>query len=604
MAPLPALLFGIALLLPAQPQEPLSNLREGHPRLILLDSDLGGIRTLIRRDRLARQIYERLLEEAEEVERAPLVKYEPVRGRLLATSRQCVDRMYTLGLLYRLDGHRRYLDRAVRELRAAAGFPNWNDNFLDKAEMIHAVAIGYDWLYNSLSPADQALIRNAIVEKGLRDALPIYEEKRWWAANRFNWNPVCNGGVGLGALAVADQEPALARTVLRYALESLPLAMESYAPDGGWAEGPEYWHYATRYAVYFLTGLRTALGRDFGLSAREGFNKAGDFRIYATGSSGKLFNYADCSENPEGAPEMFWLAARFRQPVCARYQRERIEASSSSHALDLVWYQPKQTSPRQARWPLDAYFRGTEVAMFRSSWEDPNAIFVGVKGGQNRGGRGHAHLDLGSFVLDAGGTRWALDLGRENYNVPEYFGKLRFTYYRTRTESHNTVLIDNENQDPTAEAPISGHAFRPEFAFARVDLSKVYPGKLERFERGVALYRRRHVIVQDEITAHRSVEALWGMVTDAEVTTVGRRATLRKGEWALSAGILSPAGARFDTVATTVPPPQTPNTGTRKLVVRLPDKTTELRLVVALTPHRLGQAPPAPDWTDRPLARW
>jgi len=46
------------------------------------------------------------------------------------------------------------------------------------------------------------------------------------------------------------------------------------------------------------------------------------------------------------------------------------------------------------------------------SWEsmgnllgDAGAAFVGFKGGDNAAS--HAHLDLGEFVYDAGGVRWA-----------------------------------------------------------------------------------------------------------------------------------------------------------------------------------------------------
>jgi hypothetical protein len=63
--------------------------------------------------------------------------------------------------------------------------------------------------------------------------------------------------------------------------------------------------------------------------------------------------------------------------------------------------------------------RDAGLAMLRTSWEDPEAIFVGIKAGQDRNGRGHTHLGLGSFILEAGGARWALDLGRDDYNLPE-----------------------------------------------------------------------------------------------------------------------------------------------------------------------------------------
>jgi len=421
------------------------------------------------------------------------------------------------------------------------------------------------------------------VEKGLKQSLPIYQAQRSWAMARHNWNQVCNGGIGIGALAVAGEEPELARTILNFARQSLPRAMNSYAPDGGWDEGPGYWHYATRYNVYFLAALESALGTDFGLSSTQGFSRAGHFRVHFCGPSGRTFNYADAGDTVGGAAEMFWLARKFSQPVYSWHQQRQL-ASVRPEALDLVWFQPEAASPSQAGWPLDEFFKGVNVAFFRSSWDDPDGIFLAVKGGDNKAN--HSQLDLGTFVVDAGRTRWAIDLGPDDYNLPQYFGKLRWTYYRMRTESHNVLLVDGENQSPKAEAPITEFVSKPERAFARIDLSGAYPGRVSRHERTVTLAQRRQILIEDVLRAPQPVEALWGMVTDAAVSVKGSRAELAKPGWVLSAEVLSPKGAVFETVSTTPPPPQRQNEGTRKLVVRLHGKVTDLRLAVRLTPRR------------------
>ncbi|HSB17062.1 MAG TPA: heparinase II/III family protein [Bryobacteraceae bacterium] len=585
-----AIFLASAAILPAQSLEPLETLRKGHPRIIALDSDIDRIRTLIAADEGARRVYASLVERARKLEGEPPVEYKVVGPRLLAQSRRCLDRIYTLALLYRLDGERRYLDRAVKELRAAAYFPDWNpSHFLDTAEMTHAFAIAYDWLYHGLTPEERAWIRRAIVDKGLDQAIPIYAKQGWWVTSKYNWNQVCNGGIGIGALAIAEDEPQRASKVLRNAVKSLPAAMASYAPDGGWAEGPGYWHYATRYAVYFLAALKTALGIDFGLSASQGFDRAGHFRIYSTGPSHRSFNYADASDRVGPAAEMFWLAQRFAQPAYA-WQQHQLLKTSGGDALDLVWYRTEAESPKRAGWPPHALFQGVQVAFLRSNWESTDGIFVGVKGGDNKAN--HGHLDLGAFVLDAGGVRWAIDLGPDDYNLPGFFGKQRWNYYRLRTESHNTLLIDDENQDTRAEARIIGHRFRPNSAWVRIDLSQAYPGKVKRMDRTLALVQRKHVLVLDSLEATEPVQALWGMVTDAEVSLDGAKAELRKGGWTLAAEIRSPAEATFDVVSTAQPPPQAKNEGTRKLVVRLPEKVTKLALEVWLTPHRSGKPKP------------
>src|SRR6185369_15727008 len=114
-----------------------------------------------------------------------------------------LNRIYTLALLYRLEGNQQYAERAWQELRAAADFKDWNPrHFLDTAEMTHAFAVGYDWLYEVWTPEQRASLRNAIVDKGLEPALRCYRGTASYPefpTMRHNWNQVCNGGIGMGA---------------------------------------------------------------------------------------------------------------------------------------------------------------------------------------------------------------------------------------------------------------------------------------------------------------------------------------------------------------------------------------------------------------------
>ena len=115
-------------------EDALKTIRSQHPRLILLDSDLDHIHALIQQHPLARKIHGDLVKEAEKLMGTPTVEYKLAGPRLLAESRRCLDRVYTLALLYRLDGKKQYVERALRELRAAADFKDWNpSHFLDTA---------------------------------------------------------------------------------------------------------------------------------------------------------------------------------------------------------------------------------------------------------------------------------------------------------------------------------------------------------------------------------------------------------------------------------------------------------------------------------------
>lgn len=280
------------------PAEIIATLRPGHPRLLARAQDFRDLKARIATDAQLKAWHESLRKNAGQILSAPPSKYEIPDGlRLLSTSRRVVDRMQTLGLAYQLDGDKRYVERAWRELEAAANFPDWNPrHFLDTAEMTHGFAIGYDWMFDAWTPEQRKTIRAAIIEKGLKPALNVYhgnpKPSSPWNRMHHNWNQVCNGGIGIGALAIADEEPALAGELLNDGLNSIQLAMTEFAPDGAWAEGPGYWNYATTYNVALLAALDSALGTDFGLSKIPGFAECGTFPIYITGPLGKTFNYA------------------------------------------------------------------------------------------------------------------------------------------------------------------------------------------------------------------------------------------------------------------------------------------------------------------------
>ncbi len=577
---------------PSLPADWTATLRKEHPRLLATKADFERVRQLVQTSELARRFYESLRASADRICQEPPSRYEIPDGlRLLATSRRVLQRVYTLALAYRLSGERRFVERAWQELHAAANFPDWNPrHFLDTAEMAHAFAIGYDWLYEAWTEEQRQVLRQAMVTKGLQPALKVYLEKGWWSQARHNWNQVCNGGIGMAALALLDELPELCGEILSHAIQSLRLPMREFAPDGAWGEGPGYWNYATFYNCIFLAALEMALGNDFGLSQVEGFADTGLFPLYITGPIGRTFNFADGGDGTLQAPQMFWLTRKFNRPVYAWYAR----TTASPHPLDLLWLDERGKDPQAEGLPLDKYFRYVEVVSMRTAWNDRNALFVAFKAGDNK--FNHSHLDIGTFVLDALGYRWAVDLGADDYNLPGFFGRERWTYYRLRAEGHNTLVINPSqaaDQDPRAEAKVIRFVSQPDKAFAIADLTSAYRQHgAEKVMRGISLNRTQQtVLVQDEVELKQPGEIWWFLHTPAEVqlSEDGRTALLRQGEAQLRAVLLSPDDARFLVMdarplpTSPDPPRQNPNKGIRKLAVALKG-VTSVRLIVMMAP--------------------
>jgi hypothetical protein len=290
----------------------LQQLPPEHPRLFLPARGEDAIRQRVATDPLWRSLQADLLQEADRQLGSKPVERVLIGRRLLDKSRTALSRVLHLGLAWRLTGEQRYLERARAELVAVSGFTDWNPNhFLDVAEMTAAVGIGYDWFYAALDEPTRLLLREAIVAKGLKTS----QTANGWTRAANNWNQVCNGGITIGALAVAESEPALAAEMIARAVNTVPLAMHEYAPDGAYPEGPGYWDYGTTYNVMLISALQSALGTDFGLTQRPGFPATADYFLHVIGPSGYYFNYSDCGRGgQEVSSPMFWFAAQRQEP--------------------------------------------------------------------------------------------------------------------------------------------------------------------------------------------------------------------------------------------------------------------------------------------------
>lgn len=594
--------------------DPLASLNATHPRLLFTSSEQSDIEAIVKTDKLLARLIEQNHVNADAMLAQPPIRYEiPDGKRLLTQSRRCIERVAAMAMAYRLSGEKRFAEGAIAEMLVAAEFKDWNpSHFLDTAEMTTALAIGYDWLYDVIDSAKRDKIREAMVKHGLNAGLKVYKSGRSWTVGDNNWNQVCNGGMILGALAIAEDEPALAREIVAYALKSIPHGTKVYAPSGAYPEGPSYWQYGTAYTLLTIKALQTALGSEFDISKSPRLDRTGWYRMHTIGPTGRYFNYADGGTGVRAASTMFALSKLCNQPVFARWHRQLLTTKLSPHTpprplgqdrffpLEIAWYDARGESAESV--PRDALFDSRQdIVTMRSAWDDPLAIYVGFKGGDNR--TNHGHLDIGSFVLDAEGERWALDLGKDNYNMPGYFGRQRWQYYRMTNRSHNTLVIGDQIQNPSAQSQVVKFHSTPDRVVAVVDMTEAYKDQAKSVLRGVEMIDRRAFHVRDEIT-NADEEIRWGMVTAAEVELDGSRALLRQGGKTLKAEILAPKGAKFE-IASTRPPTkqEEQNRGTRMLTVTAVGKpNATVSISVLMQPLNEHRAPLS--ITPKPINEW
>jgi hypothetical protein len=297
-------------------------LRPGHLRLYLLDSDLPQVKKAIAVDPVIKEWYDELQGEAEKMLTEPPAEYKLIGPRLLSQSRAALRRISTLAGLYRLDGDLRKAERAHRELLAISAFPDWHPpHFLDTAEMIHAAAIGYDWLYRFLPPHDRAVVQKAIVEKGLNAGLRVYASGGRWTRTEFI-------GIRFAMAALpSERSPSRMRSRQSQAKFSRLLAPRfpwQWLRSGRTAAGQRAPATGTTQPLTTPFTLRPSRPRSELISASQrcaALTEAGLFRIHTTGPLGLTFNYGDSRPHAGAAPQMFWLAKEFARPVYAWSER-------------------------------------------------------------------------------------------------------------------------------------------------------------------------------------------------------------------------------------------------------------------------------------------
>ncbi len=533
------------------PEEILSTLKPTHPRILLDSKKIEEIRQLVERDKTANKIYRQISKNADAVLTQKPLEYELRDGRrLIYVSGDILERVRDLSFVHLLTGEKKYADRVWVELESAAGFKDWNPaHFLDTAIMTKAFALGLDWLWDEWTPAQRQTLRQAIVKKGLTPAMKVYTNPSGWHKASHNWNQVCNGGIALGALAVADTDPVIAGSILRHAIESVPRAMKAYAPDGASHEGSSYWSFGSLYNIMLISGLESALGKDFGLSAVEGFRQSGDYQIYLSGTRRVAFDFGDCGRSPGSTPQHLWMGKRYAIPRFTWFRSNALSAAKGGSLWDLLWLQEKPTNFDPASMPTDKYFRGIEVASMRDSWNDGEGFIVAMQGGSNS--NSHRHLDLGSFILEANGVRWIIDSGKERETYQRHRNKAdRNDFYRVRAEGHNTLVINPDaepDQNPRAEVAFTEFVSKKSAATATLDVTEAYTRNAEEFTRTFELQRGKHFTVTDKVVCKEPSE-IWSFFhTEAEIelSEDKRTAILRQDGQTLTARLGLPANAIF-----------------------------------------------------------
>jgi hypothetical protein len=590
-----------------------------HPRLLLLTGEEEIIKRTIRADKTWDKLHQAILTESDALlDAAPLERIK-IGRRLLDKSREGLRRLFYLAYAWRMTREEKYRARAEKELVALSAFSDWTPtHFLDVAEMTMAVSIGYDWLYNDLSEPARLTIKEAILKKGIE---PSFDTKyNSWLKASHNWNQVCNAGMTYGALAIYEDQPKLAKSVINRAIESVALPMGDYGPDGAYPEGYSYWGYGTSFNVMLISAIEKAFGTDFSLTSKPGFLKTAGYLENMTGPSGFAFNYSDSGLSGELQPAMFWFAQKTKKPSLLWVERSRLmnEAPKQhvkNRLLPAVMLWSNGIGMNDIKVPEQTFWVGegrNPVALMRSSWSDSSAIYVGLKAGSPS--VNHAHMDVGSFIMEADGVRWAMDFGMQSYESLESKGvdlwnskqnSQRWQIFRYNNFVYNTLTVNGSLQRVEGKATITSHSAAPLFMNATTDLTDIYSERMTGVKRGVALVGKAYVVIRDELeTPATETTVQWTMLTPATVKVLGaNKAELTKDGKKLLLQVDEPAGVTIRTWSTDPPHEyDAPNPGTVLVGFELKvSANTKTAIVVRLIPEKSANQPVQ---AMKPLQEW
>ena len=536
-----------------------------HPRILLLKGEEVQIAKSIEGNPIWKKMHETIVKECDSLLILPPIERIQIGRRLLDKSREALRRVFYLSYAWRLTNQDKYFQRCEKELFAISGFSDWNpSHFLDVAEMTMAVSIGYDWLYPKLSDESKKIIREAIVNKGINPSLD--SKNNSWLKAVTNWNQVCNAGMTYGALAVAEDYPELSKNIIDRAIESITLPMGEYKPDGSYPEGYGYWGYGTSFNVMFLSAIEKVFSSDFGLNKMPGFLQTAGFLQNMTGVTGLCYNWGDSGSGGNLSPAMFWLAQRNNDPSLLWVEKTYLQKADFSKFTDdrllpavMIWGKDlpldKVTEPKVKAWKGEG---ANPVCLMRTSWTDRNAIYLGFKAGS--ASVNHGHMDIGSFVMEADGSRWASDFGMQDYESLEskgiqVFGRTqdaqRWSIFRLINKSHNTLTINDEFQQVKGYAKIDKFSDQPGFMYAISDLSSVYENQVAEVKRGVAIVDQKFVVIRDEVVAaNKPTTIRWTMMTSATPVLGKNSITLNKEGHTLVLQVNTPANVITKTWST------------------------------------------------------
>ena len=466
--------------------------------------------------------------------------------RMLTMARDAFGRIFICAYAYRFTGEKRFLECAEDLLNQICDFPDWNPgHYLDTSTLTQAAAIGYDWLYDHLSPQTKEKIQQKVFKYSLDKCLTTY---KGYLNPNSGWNTTFTSGLIMAGIAFYEINPQLCNEMLVKAIPSNRDGLKGViATDGSDHMGTMYWRNFIQMEMLIVSALQSAYGTDFGTSAYDGYRQTAKWYLYMVANSGLSFTFGDNNESTDIVPTMFYFSALFDDPTLPYFEMKLAEKGivktggvrtptgttegARTYPLILLWASKYDNS--QYSLPTEKVFAATQgkqpVVIARTGW-GRNDYYLAMKGGQ--ADLGHAHMDAGSFCYEAYGYRWVTDFIQDEYadvekavadlNCGDLWsydaGSARWKAFRWSPRQHSTITVNDAEHNVKGNARITSVESDDSALGGTVDLTNTLNGEVLSARRTALIRNGEYLELTDDITALSTKDALvrWCFPTEAQ----------------------------------------------------------------------------------------
>lgn len=416
---------------------------------------------------------------------------------------------------YAFTGDRQAGEKAKKALLKLCAFNHWNAAWMMDRKFwtyypvgytLLPVAYGYDMLHDLLTEEEQRLVREAIMEKGLKFFHRDMVEMNRMPSNLTNHIAVLAAGHGLAATAIYGedpQNPSMEPYLSGIITKVKTFIDRTYYADGSYGEPKSgYMNMATKEIALLFHVFERNYGLDWATTTEvENFYK---YPLHATHSSGKMADFGDGGYDFKGftEPHAAYFVYRTGNPFLYKYVKPYWEEGKGGY-LGYLWYRDDINPVSRETLPSSKVFEAQGMVM-RSGWEDSSTI-VSIRVGPHSN---HYHFDQGSFQLMTNGEKLLIDPG---IGAGGYYANPNFNAYNIQAIAHNVMLVDHdaESQHPAhfdndiaslRDWPRMRHTFAGEHADAlQGDLSSVYKNKLKKYNRTFLYTKSGPLFLFDEV---------------------------------------------------------------------------------------------------------